>query len=110
MFRSPRILKLKPPVFVLKTGGFGSSGEIRLHLRLPAQIKERLGQMNYGMIAPGNHKYLRFAARSTTLAGGARSRCIELFESPLVRKKNMGMADAIPIFLVRVGRFELPAS
>ena len=84
--------------------------EIRLHLRLPAQIEERLGQMNYGMIAPGNHKYLRFAARSTTLAGGAHPRRIELFESPLVRKKNMGMADAIPIFLVRVGRFELPAS
>ena len=80
--------------------------EIRLHLRLPAQIKERLGQMNYGMIAPGNHKYLRFAARSTTLAGGARPRRIELFESPLIRKKNMGMADAIPIFLATVDNID----
>ena len=51
--------------------------------------------MNYGMIVPGNHKYLRFAARSTTLAGGAHPRRIELFESPLIRKKNTGMADAI---------------
>ena len=28
----------KPPVFVLKTGGFGPSGETRLHLRRKAQI------------------------------------------------------------------------
>ena len=29
----------KPPVFVLKTGGFGPSGETRLHLRQRAQIE-----------------------------------------------------------------------
>jgi len=31
----------KPPVFVLKTGGFYLSGETRLHLRPKAQIEVR---------------------------------------------------------------------
>ena len=54
----------------MKTGGFGPSGETRLHLRLKAQIEDRLGQ---------------------ALAGGAHPRRICFFES-LLQKKNAGMA------------------
>ena len=42
------------------------------------------------------------------LAGGAHPRRISIFESHT--DKNKGEANASPLFLVRVGRFELPAS
>lgn len=44
--------KGKPPVFVLKTSGFGPSGETRLHLRRKAQIEDRLGQTLAGGAYP----------------------------------------------------------
>ena len=42
----------KPPVYVLKTGGFYLSGETRLHLCQKAQIEDRLGRALAGGAHP----------------------------------------------------------
>ena len=42
----------KPPVFVLKTGSFGPSGETRLHLRRMAQIEVRRHRAGGGNARP----------------------------------------------------------
>ena len=62
--------------------GDGPSGEIR-------EIKERLRQ---------------------AVGGNAHSRCIWLFESLNPNRKSYKPPTVVYSFLVRVGRFELPAS
>ena len=81
----------KPPVFVLKTGGFGPSGEARLHF------------------LPGGTKIEVLPPSSRRQATVHRTVAFDLSSLSFKRKMQV-WHQAIPAFLVRVARLELAAS